>query len=202
MHKKPVHKEQEPSVSESDGSKRGRDRVDTSGTRSIKKIWSSTVNNNTLCPHTGALRNNLAINQGTYLPKHPKNNQKRCALHMWGNKMHMQAHILHCATCNVYLCVDCFTHFHTIEEVYDLQCKFINPVMDVQTIFRVGTTMRWSYCDGIVSIRHINNVTGLATTSFTNETIHHCDQTKPNEDLSFGLKIINNNGNMSDKKHY
>ena len=68
-------------------------------------------------------------------------------------------------------------------------------------LFRLGTTMRWSYCDGIVAICHINNLTGLETTSFTNETIQHCDQTKPNEDLSFGLKIINNNGNMRDKKH-
>ena len=42
-------------------------------------------------------------------------------------------------------------------------------------LFRVGTTMRWSYCDGIVAIHHINNVTGLATTSFTNETIYRCD---------------------------
>ena len=70
-------------------------------------------------------------------------------------------------------------------------------------LFRVGMTMRWSYCDGIVAIHHspMNNVTELATTSFMNETIHHCDQTKPNEDLSFGLKIINNNGNIRDKKH-
>ena len=68
-------------------------------------------------------------------------------------------------------------------------------------LFRVGMAMRWSYCDGIVAICHINNVMGLATTSFMNEKIHHCDQTKPNEDLSFGLKIINNNGNMRDKKH-
>ena len=68
-------------------------------------------------------------------------------------------------------------------------------------LFRVGTTMRWSYYDGIVAIRHINNVMGLTTPSFTNEPIHDCDQTKPNEDLSFGLKIIDNNGNMRDKKH-
>ena len=68
-------------------------------------------------------------------------------------------------------------------------------------LFRVGMTMRWSYCDGIVTIHCINNVTGLATTSFTNETINHCDRTKPNEDLSFGLNLINNNGNMRDKKH-
>ena len=38
MHKKPVHNKHEPSVSESDGSKQGRDSVDTSGTRSIKKF--------------------------------------------------------------------------------------------------------------------------------------------------------------------
>ena len=52
--------------------------------------------------------------------------------------------------------------------------------------------MRLSYCDGIVAIHRINNATGLATNSFTNKTIHHCDQTKPNEDLSFGMKIVNN----------
>ena len=72
------------------------------------------------------------------------------------------------------LCVDCFAHFHTIKEVYDLQCKFINPSR-MYRLFRVGTTMRWSYYDGIVAIHHINNVMGLTTTSFTNETIHHCD---------------------------
>ena len=73
--------------------------------------------------------------------------------------------------------------------------------LQMYRLFKVGMTMRWSYCDGNVAICHINNVMGLATSSFMNETIHHCDQTKPNEDLSFGLKIINNNGNMRDKKH-
>ena len=48
-------------------------------------------------------------------------------------------------------------------------------------LFRVGMTMRWCYCDGIVAIHHINNVMGLTKTSFMNETIHHCDQTKPNQ---------------------
>ena len=53
---------------------------------------------------------------------------------MWGNKTRVRAHILRCATCNVHLCVDCFAHFHTIEEVSDLQCKFVNAVMDVHTM--------------------------------------------------------------------
>ena len=86
MHKKPVHNKQEPCVSESDGSKQGRESVDISGTRSIKKIQSSTVNNNTLCPCTVVLCNHLAINRGAHLPKHPNNNQMHFALHMWGQQ--------------------------------------------------------------------------------------------------------------------
>ena len=53
---------------------------------------------------------------------------------MWGNKTRVRAHILRCATCNVHLCVDCFAHFHTIKEVSDLQCKFVNAVTDVHTM--------------------------------------------------------------------
>ena len=87
MKSKPVQNKNEPSVSGTkNSSKRGSDSVDTSGTRLIKKIRSSTITNNSLCPHTGALRNRLAINRGAHLPSHPNNNQMRCALHMWGNK--------------------------------------------------------------------------------------------------------------------
>ena len=102
---------------------------------------------------------------------------------------------------------NCIICVLTVSHIFTLSRKSMTYNVSSSTpswmyrLFRVGTTMRWYYCDGIVSIHHINNVTGLATTSFTNETIHHCDRTKPNEDLSFGLKIINNNGNMSDKKH-
>ena len=158
------------------------------------------MNNNTLCSCTGALHNCLAINWGARLPKHPNNNQMLCALHTWGDKMRVWEHILHCATCNVHLCVDCFTHFTLLRKsmTYNVSSSFPSQIY---RLFREGMTMRWSYWDGIVAICHIDNVTGLATTSFTNEIIHHCDRTKPNEDLSFGLKIINNNGSMRDKKH-
>ena len=135
MKSKPVQNENESSVSGTKASsKRGSDSVDTCGTRLIKKIRSSTITNKSLCPRTGALRNRLAINRGAHLPSHPNNNQMQCALHMWGNKTRVRAHILCCATCNVHLCVDCFAHFHTIEEVSDLQCKFVNAVTDVHTM--------------------------------------------------------------------
>ena len=87
MKSKPVQNENEPSVSGTKASsKRGSDSVDTSGTRLIKKIRSSTITNNSLCSRTGALRNRLAISRGAHLPSHPNNNQMRCALHIWGNK--------------------------------------------------------------------------------------------------------------------
>ena len=135
MKSKPVQNENESSVSGTKASsKRGSDSVDTSGTRLMKKIGSYTITNNSLCPRTGALCNRLAINWGAHLPSHPNNNQMRCALHMWGNKTRVRAQILRCATCYVHLCVDCFAHFHTIEEVSDLQCKFVNAVTDVHTM--------------------------------------------------------------------
>ena len=43
---------------------------------------------------------------------------------MWGNKMKVQSTILHCETCYVHLCVDCFTISHTIEETKQLQQQF------------------------------------------------------------------------------
>ena len=43
---------------------------------------------------------------------------------MWGNKMQVQSTILHCETCNVHLCMDCFTTFRTIEETKQLQQQF------------------------------------------------------------------------------
>ena len=60
--------------------------------------------------------------------------------------------------------------------------------------------MRLSYCDRIVAIHRINNATGLTTNSFMNKTIHHCDQAKPNEDLSFGMKIVNKHIYIMHKK--
>ena len=58
MKSKPVQNDNKPSVSGTKASsKRGSDSVDTSGTRLIKKIRSSTITNNSLCPCTGALRN-------------------------------------------------------------------------------------------------------------------------------------------------
>ena len=58
MKSKPVQNENDPSVSGSKASsKQGSDSVDTSGTRLIKKIRSSKITNNSLCPRTGALRN-------------------------------------------------------------------------------------------------------------------------------------------------
>ena len=44
------------------------------------------LTNKTLCPHTGSLHNRLSIYRRAHMPKHPQNNQMRCALHMWGNK--------------------------------------------------------------------------------------------------------------------
>ena len=49
---------------------------------------------------------------------------------MWGNKTRVRSTILHCETCNVHLCMDCFTTFHTIEETQQLQQQFpqcVNP---------------------------------------------------------------------------
>ena len=157
------------------------------------------MNNNTLCPHTGALRNHLAINQGAHLPKHPNNNQMRCALHMATKRK--CGHIFSIVPHAMCICVLIVSHIFILlrrSMTYNVSSSTLSQMY---RLFRVGTTMGWVYCDGIVAIHHINNVTGLTTTSFTNELIHHCDRTKPNEDLSFGLKIINNNCNMKDKKH-
>ena len=47
---------------------------------------------------------------------------------MWGNQTRVQLVILKCETCNVHLCVDCFTIFHTIEEAKELRKEFLQVV--------------------------------------------------------------------------
>ena len=111
-------------------SKRSCDDTTNSPTPSFKKMRSTRLTNKTLCPRTGSLCNRLSIYRGAHMPKRPQNNQMRCALHMWGNKTRVRSTILHCETCNVHLCVDCFTTFHTIEETQQLQLQFpqcVNP---------------------------------------------------------------------------
>ena len=111
-------------------SKRSCDGTTNSSTPSFKKMRSTRLTNKTLCPCTGSLRNRLSIYHGAHMPKRPQNNQMRCALHMWGNKTRVRSTILHCETCNIHLCVDCFTTFHTIEETQQLQQQFpqcVNP---------------------------------------------------------------------------
>ena len=106
------------------------DGTTNSSTPSFKKMSSMRLTNKTLCPCTGSLRNRLSIYCGAHMPKHLQNNQMRCALHMWGNKMQVQSSILRCETCNVHLCMDCFTTFHTIKETQQLQQQFpqyVNP---------------------------------------------------------------------------
>ena len=132
------------------------------------------MNNNTLCPCTGALCNRLAINRGAHLPKHPNNNQMQVSFICGETKCecgHIFSIVPH-ATC---ICVLIVSHIFTLSRKSMTYNVSRSTPSWMYRLFRVGTTMRWSYCDEIVAIHHINNVTGLATTSFTNETIHHCD---------------------------
>ena len=111
-------------------SKRSCDGTTNSSTSSFKKMRLTRLTSKTLRPCTGSLYNRLSIYHAAHMPKHPQNNQIRCALHMWGNTTRVRPTILHCETCNVHLCMDCFTTFDTIEETKQLQQQFpqcVNP---------------------------------------------------------------------------
>ena len=48
----------------------------------------------------------------SHLPSKKRGSKSQCALHRWtGNRM--EAGIMHCRSCNINLCLDCYEIFHT-----------------------------------------------------------------------------------------
>ena len=54
------------------------------------------VNNKTLDPQTGQLRDRLAVGRGLHMPGEPWAKKAQCALHIWGAKDKKQAKFLRC----------------------------------------------------------------------------------------------------------
>ena len=50
-------------------------------------------------------------------------NDTRCSLHPWAKNMKKQKQIVKCETCGIYLCVECYKNFHTIQDVDTLRCS-------------------------------------------------------------------------------
>ena len=48
----------------------------------------------------------------SHLPLRKKGDRPKCALHRWAGTR-KQGEILYCESCNVHLCIDCYTTFHT-----------------------------------------------------------------------------------------
>ena len=59
---------------------------------------------------TGALRCRLDTTL-CHLPIKPQSKKAKCAIHRWVG-VEKQAQILHCPTCNMHLCVECYGLFH------------------------------------------------------------------------------------------
>ena len=81
------------------------------------------INDNTLCPMTGALRHRLSVHSSAHIPQLSDSKTPQCALHHWGGRQ-VRAFIVKCGTCGVHLCVDCFEKFHTCQEVDELKKSF------------------------------------------------------------------------------
>ena len=67
--------------------------------------------NDTLAEN-GALRCRMDTTQ-CHLPEKPAGKKAKCALHRWVD-VEKQAQVLHCRTCNIHLCVDCYAIFHKV----------------------------------------------------------------------------------------
>ena len=79
------------------------------------------VTDDSLCLQTGALRHRLEVHHGEHLPTLQSTKGAKCALHNWEGEKQTRSHILKCETCCVYLCIECFTLFHTLEEPTSLK---------------------------------------------------------------------------------
>ncbi len=109
-------------------------KVSPINTRGVKHTWQcKIITTKTICPDTGSLccRLNSTLN---HLPQPvDKNKNTQCQLHMWAaradnpkfdanttNPAGAQACVMHCPTCHVHLCMECFSLFH--EEEFLLTC--------------------------------------------------------------------------------
>ena len=96
----------------------------SSGHRPYRKIRSSRVTDEMLDPRIGELKDRLSVGSGLHMPVLPMVKRTRCSLHFWGNQERKQSQILRCSTCDIALCVPCFSLFHTCIEVKELRKHF------------------------------------------------------------------------------
>jgi len=83
-----------------------------------------------LCPDNGSLRKRLN-NTLNHMPEPvDKSKKTQCQLHMWSAKKGAptfdatrekptgsRVHVMHCPSCHVHLCMDCFFSFHNVENL-------------------------------------------------------------------------------------
>jgi hypothetical protein len=90
---------------------------------SVKKR-SAQVTTTSLCPRIGCYKFRLGVGFGQHLVERGRTGSSQCALHYWAKKETVRAWILHCPTCHVHLCIQCWKPWHTIQEVEGLQAHF------------------------------------------------------------------------------
>ena len=96
---------------------------DSASATSSKKR-ATAVNDDSMDPRTGKLRNCLTVGHGLHMPEE-STIEAKCGLHFWATRERKRGgKILHCSTCKVSLCINCFKLFHTVQEVDNLKAFF------------------------------------------------------------------------------
>ena len=73
------------------------------------------VTDKSLHPITGNLKDRLTTNM-MHLPVKAIKKDSRCQLHYWAAKKKFRSNIV-CSTCNVTLCIQCYEHFHLVQDL-------------------------------------------------------------------------------------
>jgi hypothetical protein len=106
-----------------DGSRKRQLGTDSASVTSSKKR-AVAVNDDSMDPRTGKLRNRLIAGHGLHMPEESTHDAK-CGLHFWATRERKRGgKVLNCSTCKVSLCINCFKLFHTVQEADDLKALF------------------------------------------------------------------------------
>ena len=86
----------------------------------LKRLQCSTVTDKSMDPYTGKLRCRLD-KKLVHWPVQIKTQHSQCQMHTWLYNVKYRSQLMHCPTCNVNLCLDCYKPFHEIPNIIQSQ---------------------------------------------------------------------------------